>query len=391
MNKKILHTEIQYFIDSNLKTDLPGLIFKGSPFQEVSIQELAEQIRSKSKSLTKLPTWFKAEKIYYPKSIHIEQTSSEITAQHKASLVSGESLLDMTGGFGVDSFYFSKKVNYVIHCELNRDLSEIVVHNFEKLGVTNVKCKNIDGIQFLLDSDLQYDWIYVDPSRRSQENKKVFKLEDCLPDVSLYLDDFLKYTNHVMIKLSPLLDISSTIASLHSIREIQVISVKNEVKELIVLVHKGFKGDCKIKAINILQNRQECFEGIFQSQALATFSEAQKYLYEPNPAILKAGLFNEVSNQLNISKIQTNSHLYTSDDLINFPGRSFEVLKVYKYHKKNIKKVFKSKKANITTRNFHQSVAEIRKKTGIKEGGIDYLFFTTDLNDSAIVIHCRKV
>lgn len=391
MNLTLLHTEVQDFINVNLKTDLPNLVLKGSPFKAVSIQDLAEQVLCKSKCENKLPTWFQTKNIYYPKAVNIEQTSSEITAQYKSELVSGKSLIDITGGFGVDSYFFSKQVDQVIHCEIDKKLSEIVTHNFHLLGIENISFKKEDGVALLDNSTLKYDWIYIDPSRRNELKSKVFKLVDCSPDLTAHLETFLEHTDNIMIKLSPFLDISSTINSLQFVREVQIIAVKNEVKELIVLIKKGFKGTCKLKAVNIVNDRKDIFEGTFPSQAKPSFSLTEKYLYEPNSAILKSGLFNEVSHQFEIHKLHINSHLYTSNILKTFPGRRFEIQAIYKYNKKQIKKDFGAKKANITTRNFHESVAQIRKKTGIKDGGNDFLFFTTDINEKAVMIHCRKV
>lgn len=385
------HTEVQNYIDKNLKTDLPTLVLKGSPFPGVSIQEIANQILSKSKCQNKLPTWFEAQGIYYPNPVNIEQTSSEVTAQYKSALISGKSLIDLTGGFGVDSYFFSKKIDQVTHCEINSELSEIVKHNFKALGVKNIHCKNEDGIDLIRNSTLDYDWIYVDPSRRNDLKGKVFRLEDCLPDVTIELNHLLRCTRHIMIKLSPLMDISLTVNSLQYVNEVQVIAVKNEVKELLVLVEKNYKGTCNIKAVNIINGKKDCFEGKFQSQIEPTYSLPKKYLYEPNSAILKSGLFNEVSSQLKVDKLHVNSHLYTSEDFKEFPGRRFAIISVIPYNKKLIKQKFGSDKANITTRNFYETVAQIRKKTGIKEGGSDFLFFTTNIEDRAVVIHCKKV
>lgn len=387
----MLHKEVQQFINTHLKTDLPQLIFKGSPFEDIKIQELAEQILAKSKSRDKLPTWFKTDRIYYPKPLSIEQTSSERSADYKSSLIAGDTLIDLTGGLGVDCYFFSKKFKKVTHCEIDALLSEIASHNFNLLEQNNITCLHKDGIEELTENQTVYDWIYVDPSRRNELKSKVFKLEDCLPDVGHHLPLLLKRSDQILIKLSPLLDISLTIKSLRFVKEIHVVAVKNEVKELLVLIQKGYKGDCKLKTINISNNEQQKFEGHFPSDASAVFSAPKKYLYEPNSAILKSGLFNEVSNQLDISKLNNNSHLYTSDELIDFPGRRFYIESVTKYNKKLLKKSYRFKPAHITTRNFHDSVAQIRKKTGIKEGGNDYLFFTTDSEDKAIVLHCTKV
>ena len=391
MNEKLLHTEVQRFVNTNLKTDLPTLILKGSPFTGISIQELAQQVLSKSKCYTKLPTWFQTEKIYYPKAVNIEQSSSEITAHYKSTLLSGRSLIDLTGGFGVDAYFFSKRFDLVTHCEIDEELSEIVSYNFGLLGAKNIECQKEDGISFLENTAFHYDWIYVDPSRRNELKTKVFRLEDCLPDISLHLETLLRHSNNIMVKLSPFLDITATIDRLQFVKEVHVVAVKNEVKELLVLIEKGYKGTCHLKAVNITKDKKDVFEGVFPSQEEPRFSKAGKYLFEPNSAILKSGLFNEVSAQLKLYKLHINSHLYTSDILVDFPGRSFKIIAIFKYNKKQIKRNFGSKKANITTRNFHDTVAQIRKKTGIKEGGDDYLFFTTDIEDNAIMIHCKKV
>jgi 16S rRNA G966 N2-methylase RsmD len=391
LNEKLLHTEVQRFINTNLKTDLPTLILKGSHFKGISIQELAQQVLSKSKCHTKLPTWFQTEKIYYPKAVNIEQTSSEITAHYKSTLLSGRSLIDLTGGFGVDAYFFSKRFDLVTHCEIDEELSEIVSYNFGSMGVKNIECQNEDGISFIEKTEFHYDWIYVDPSRRNELKTKVFRLEECLPDISIHLETFLMHSNNIMVKLSPFLDITATIDRLQFVKEVHIVAVKNEVKELLVHIEKGYKGTCHLKAVNITKDKKDVFEGVFPSQEEPRFSKARKYLFEPNSAILKSGFFNEVSTQLNLYKLHINSHLYTSDILVDFPGRSFEIIAVFKYNKKQIKRNFGSKKANITTRNFHDTVAQIRKKTGIKEGGDDFLFFTTDIEDNAIMIQCKKV
>ncbi|MDN3644218.1 class I SAM-dependent methyltransferase [Lutimonas halocynthiae] len=391
MNNKLLHKDVQQFIDDHLKTDLPQLIFKGSPFADITIQELAEQILAKSKSRSKLPTWFATDNIYYPKSLSIEQTSSELTAEYKSSLIAGDTLIDLTGGFGVDSYCFSKKIKQVTHCELDAELSKIAADNFKVLAQNNVTCLNKNGIEELAENETVYDWIYADPSRRNELNSKVFKLEDCLPDIGQHLGLLLKRSDQIMIKLSPLLDISLTIKSLNFVKEIHIIAVKNEVKELLILIENKYIGPSKLKTINIVKNSLQTFEGYFPSNTTATLAAPKKYLYEPNAAILKSGLFNEVSSELAIDKLNFNSHLYTSERLIEFPGRRFHIESISKYNKKLLKKKYQFKSANITTRNFHDSVAQIRKKTGFKDGGNDFLFFTTDHQDNAIVIHCRKV
>lgn len=391
MNTAILHTEVQDFINENLSRELSKLIFKGSPFQGITIQEIAAQIESKKKGETKLPTWFKKPFIYYPNKLNLEQTSSEITANYKSQLVSGNHLIDLTGGFGVDTYYFSKKFKKVTHCEINNDLSEIVEHNYKILELDNIETVAEDGLKYLKNNDKFYDWIYVDPSRRSDIKGKVFMLEDCLPNIPEHLETLFKFSNHILIKASPMLDLTKAINELEFVKEIHVVAVENDVKELLFICEKSYKGQIYIKTVNHKKTSDEHFESTFSSPLLSNYSLPQTYLYEPNSAILKAGLFNEVSNQLELYKLHNNSHLYTLNKLIKFPGRSFKIIQTIPYNLKGFKKNFLFTKANITIRNFPETVAKIRKKTKIKEGGDQYLFFTTDYKNKLIIIHCEKV
>ncbi len=391
MKKEVLYNNVQNFIEDHLDEDATKLILKGSPFSTVTVQELVEQIVSKKKCEKKLPTWFQSENIYYPNKINIEQTSSEITANYKSKLVSGDSIIDITGGFGVDTYYFAKRFEKVVHCEINEKLSQLVSYNFKVLNASNITTLQGDGIAYIENNSIQYDWIYADPSRRNDAKEKVFLLEDCLPNIPTHLGPLFEKTKNILLKLSPVLDISASIKALKFVKEIHVIAVQNEVKELLFILEKGYEGVIPIKTINIKNDVFESFESVYNSDVEATFSNPQTYLFEPNSAILKAGFFNDVSHQLKIDKIQVNSHLYTSNNITVFPGRSFKICHVLNNDKKQLKKIIPSKKANITTRNFPQTVAEIRKKTGFKDGGNHYLFFTTNLEGKHIVLVCEKI
>lgn len=391
MNQNILDFAIQDFINQNLKSNLAQLILKGSPFDGVSIQEIATQIVAKEKCQKKLPSWFQTNNIYYPPKLNLEQTSSEITADYKASLVSGKKIVDVTGGFGVDSFAFSKHFDVVTHCELNPELSAIAAHNFEQLSSHNVETYIGDGIELIKNGSTTYDTIYIDPSRRSDAKGKVFLLEDCAPNVPETLNDLFLKSNSILIKTSPMLDITSAIGELHSVREIHVVAVLGEVKELLFLLEKGYNGNISLKTINFQKRAPQTFEFVYQSDSVSTYALPKKYLYEPNAAILKSGGFQQVSEVLKLDKLHQHSHLYTSDQLIDFPGRAFEILKVIKYDRKKIKSILPSKKANITTRNFPKTVQQLRKELKIKDGGHDYLFFTTDFNNQFICIHSKKI
>ena len=389
MNKSILNIEAQDFIQQNLQTDITKLVLKGSPFKNISIQELAKQIIAKNKCKKKLPTWYDAKNIYYPDKLNIEQTSSEITAIYKAQLITGKSILDITGGFGVDCFAFSKYFKTVTHCEINTELSTIVAHNYKQLKVKNIQTIAKDGITYLTNNNKIYDCIYIDPSRRNELKKRVFLLADCTPDLSKNLDVLLKYSNTILIKTSPILDIQAAINELHSIKEIHIVAIQNEVKEVLYLIQKNYSKKPSYKTINITKSENQIF-AFSPNITKANYSLPQQYLYEPNAAILKAGAFKEISNQLNISKLHKHSHLYTSDSEILFPGRVFKILQQTTYHPKKLKKFLQIEKANITTRNFPDNVATIRKKTKIKDGGTLYLFFTTNIHNEKIVLVCEK-
>jgi len=391
LNKSILNIDIQDFINKNLNEDPARLILKGSPFPEIKIQEIADQIISKRKCEKKLPTWFQTNSIYYPNRINIEQTSSEITADYKATLVSGISLVDITGGFGVDCYYFAKKINKVVHCEIAPDLSHIVRYNFKIMRVENVKTATENGLDYLRRDNKRYDWIYADPSRRNDTKGRVFLLEDCSPDIPKNLDLLFEFSDNVLLKISPLLDISATIKALKNTKEIHVVAVNNEVKELLFLLQKNYTAEITLRTVNIKNKTIEIFDSSSNQKAKASYHLPCNYLYEPNAAILKSGLFNEVSSQLNVYKLHSNSHLYTSENLIEFPGRRFRIVQSTVFDKKKLLQLIPSGKANITTRNFHQSVAQIRKKTGIKDGGSVYLFFTTNLHNKPVVLICEKV
>tara|TARA_Y100000588_G_scaffold224668_1_gene238640 strand:+ start:2776 stop:3957 length:1182 start_codon:yes stop_codon:yes gene_type:complete len=392
LNKSILNTEIQGFINSNLKSDISGLLLKGIPFEGIDSKIVIEQIEAKKRCEKKLPTWFSTKNIYYPNKLNIEQTSSELTAKYKADLVSGKSLIDLTGGFGIDTYYFSKQIEAVTHCEINAELSEIVKHNYKVLDVTNITCLNESGIDALKSIDNQFDWIYIDPSRRDESKNKMFLLSDCAPDVKAFQNLFLDYAKNVMIKTSPLLDITATKGDLKHVKQLHVIAVNNEVKELLWILERDYEGELKIKTINITKSDNENFDFNYSEEPTieAEFSNPLTYLYEPNSAVLKAGAFSIISSKLNVHKLHKHSHLYTSNELINFPGRRFKVEKVIPFNKKEFAKSG-IKKANVTTRNFPISVNDIRKKLKIKDGGQSYLFFTTDKTNSKIVIVCSKL
>ena len=330
--------------------------------------------------------------IIYPTKISIEQTSSEKTASYKASIVSGDSLIDLTGGFGVDDYYFSKKIKNVAHCEINLELSAVVKHNLEQLNVSNIVCYAGDSLDTLNSLNTRWDWIYIDPSRRNDAKGKVFLLKDCLPNVPENLDFYFNNSDAILIKTAPLLDISAGLSELQHVKAIHIIAVENEVKELLWELHTSFSGNTTIKTINLTKDKSDTFDFVLnENSKFPNFSLPQKYLYEPNSAIMKSGGFDEVGSFYNLNKLHKHSHLYTSADLISFPGRIFQIQNSFPYNKTEMKSFLENTQANITTRNFPDSVESIRKKWKIKDGGNLYCFFTTDENNDKIVLICTKI
>lgn len=394
MNKLILKPGVQEFINLNLNTDILSVLLKKSVFRGISSRELAQQIEAKNKCVIKLPLWFTTPLIYYPDKLNIEQASSEITAAYKAVLVQGQSLLDLTGGVGVDSYFFGKHVDQITLCESNTELAEITAHNYKILGANNLVIHASDGIAFLETCGRRFDWIYLDPSRRNEANQKVYMLEACVPDVTAHLDLLFKHADNILIKSSPLLDLTMGLKELRHVREIHVVAVNNEVKELLWVINGNFSGEVCVHTIDLNKSRNDAFHfsPAEEKGAVSTFAlpSASHYLYEPNAALLKSGAFKLIGQRFSLHKLQEHSHLFTSDKLIPFPGRVLRVRGVVPFNRRAMAR-FQHTKANVTTRNFPENVAVIRKKYKIADGGTAYLFFTKGPDEQLIVICCEKV
>ena len=392
MNKNILNTGIQNFINENLDTDILSVSLSNPTFEGATAKEVVLQLEAAKKCIKKLPTWFFTPGIFYPLPLQIEQTSSEIAAAHKATLCPGKKMADLSGGLGVDSFYFAKYNEKVFHVEMDEELSEIAAHNFKVLGALNVQCTAQNAVQFLEDND-RFDTLYVDPSRRDHMKGKVFLLADCSPNVPALLDSMWTKTDHILIKTAPLLDIKAACRELNGVYEVQAVAVGHEVKELLLRLKKGYQGPVKTTAVMLSDTREAIYFESSLEQEKESQSQYEKplsYLYEPHAAVLKLGAFKSLGVALQLYKLHEHSHLYTSRVLIDFPGRRFLIQEALPYSKKTMK-AFSNTKANVSVRNFKMSVAAIRKKHSLQDGGHVYLFFTNDLNNKAMVIVCEKI
>ncbi|WP_430613317.1 class I SAM-dependent methyltransferase [Flavobacterium sp. JP2137] len=393
MKTELLHSEVQEFIQQSLDKDVMRLALQKNPFPHLEWIDLLTQIQSKRKAQGKLPTWYETPGILYPASLSIEQTSSEACAAYKASLVSGRELIDLTGGLGIDAYYFAKVFQGVTHCEWQEPLSDLVAHNYKVLNADNIRCISGDGMAILKELDQTWDCIYVDPARRNQAKEKVFFLSDCEPNVPLLLDTYFQYSARVLIKTAPLLDLAAGLNELKYVKEIHVVALDNEVKELLWLLEQGYSDTARVVAVNLKKDRIDRFESTVAAEATAqaTYALPKTYLYEPNSALMKTGQFQRISEIYALDKLHQHSQLYTADALVDFPGRTFKILAQYPFNKQQMKAQLQNRKAHITIRNFPISVSELRQKWKIKEGGDQYFFFTTNCHNEKIIVLCEKI
>jgi hypothetical protein len=390
LNPAILNKEVQDFIRENIHADTSRILLSKSPFPDVNSRELAEQIDSRKRCEKKLPLWFSTAGIYYPPKLSVEQASSEVTARFKATLTKGKTLLDLTGGFGVDSYYFEKAAMQVLHSEINPELLKIAEHNAKVLKSTNIQFNKGDGLE-LLSSGEQFDTIFIDPSRRVN-TEKVFRLRDCEPNIPHNLALLQRSSARLIIKTSPLLDIQAGLLELGNVNQVYIISVKNDCKELLWVLDADKATEPEIICHTFDDEQHEYRFKISAERAftLLEYSDPLTYLYEPDVALLKGGAFKLISRDYEVKKLNQNSHLYTSEELKNdFAGRKFLIEKWGDY--KAFMKGNKLQKANIITRNFPLSPEEIKKKHKVKDGGNDFMIFTTGPTGHLLVVQCRKI
>ena len=430
----------QDFIRQHQDDDVRQLAFLGSKYPEVDMPFALDQIRGRKMARVKLPRWASLEGIIYPPHISMEQCSSESTALYKAELAarllglpassSGTEMkaeneiefVDLTGGFGVDFSYIAARLGVKsMYVERQAHLCEAAKENFGRLGLKNAIVKNGDGIEVLhsfhpkkkdaasaddslgiiydqplslLKTKLGLKLIFIDPARRDDAGNKVVSLKDCTPDVTVLQEEMLSKADYVIIKLSPMLDWHRAISELSHVREVHIISVNNECKELLLVLSARNMGNLRIYCVNDAQSFV-CEELDMESSSVkiapSTLEEMQ-YLYEPNASLMKAGCFGVLSGRYDARMLSKNSHLFVSrEPIAAFPGRSFRIIAVSSFNKKELKRHLAGiTKANIATRNFPLSVAELRKRLKLKDGGETYIFATTLSDESHVLMITEK-
>lgn len=341
----------------------------------------------------KVPMWADTDGIICPMHLSLEQCSSQATALYKAGLAVGNSFVDLTGGLGVDFSFMASRFAKATYVEHNQELCDLAHNNFKLLGLGDAQiiCAEADDALAKLPD---CDCIYLDPARRDSAGGRTVLLEDCTPNLIQLLPLLLQKAKTVIAKLSPMLDIKLALANLPHTRQIHVVASDNECKELLFIINGDFSGDPEVVCANItsIETQVLRFNLSEESYSYCQYSEPLKYIYEPNAAIMKGGGFRSLAKQMNLKKIHKNSHLYTSDTLVNnFPGRSFEVETVFGMNKRDIKIHLNDvSKANIAVRNFPLSVAELRKRLKITDGGDTYIFATTIGENEHVLIKTHK-
>ena len=389
--------ETQQFIREHLSDNVRTLALQAKKYPDVDMPTAITQIAGRQIAAEKIPSWKEIEDIWYPKHLSMEQCSSEITARYKASLLQGESLTDLTAGFGIDCSFLAAGFQSVTYVERQEELCEIAAHNFPILNLNHITVRNEDGVDHLKAMS-PVDCIFLDPARRNEHGGKTVAISDCEPDVAELEELLLSKANRIMVKLSPMLDLTLALKELKYTQEVHSISVNNECKELLLLLGQNPPAEVPIHCVNLsTKGGQEEQHFVFtreqEQRSECTYTDTlENYLYEPNASLLKAGAFRSIATAYPVKKLHPNSHLYTSSTLITgFPGRIFRIVGQCSFNKKEIKESLADlKKANLTVRNFPATVTELRKRINLAEGGDTYLFASTLNNGQKILIRCEK-
>jgi 16S rRNA G966 N2-methylase RsmD len=395
---RIAAESVQQYIFDHEHEDARKLALSKKEILGLPPAVLAEQIRGRKKAKEKLPVYYRTRGIVYPPGINLEQCSSEQAAAFKASVVQKHrgttlaSCADLTGGFGVDAFAFSKICRAVHTVDPDHRLLEIAKHNHILLGATNILHHNKTAADFLSQNESRFDFVYVDPSRRGSANQRVYKFADCEPNVVALSGQLRKQSDVVLVKASPLVDITQGLQELPDVQHVYVVSVNNECKEVLFLCTSNPEHEPVIHAVNLVNETtpEFSFTQTEEKKSTSAFSIPLTYLYEPNASILKAGAFKLVATRFNVHKVHVSTHLYTSAALIpDFPGRIFRIEAIVKPDAKSIKPYFSEGAANVITRNYPLTPENLRKKVGLKDGGQKYLIGFTTLDKRLVVVADR--
>ena len=395
LKDKLQAENIWQFIKDHEQDNPAHLVLRQPDFHHIPIQELAAQIAARQKAKMKLPEWH-AQKVWFPPKVSLEQCSSEATARFKASLLSGKSFADLTGGFGIDTYYLSQQFEECHYVEQEQVLCELAAYNFHVLNQP-IEVHQAQSEEFLEKIEKPLDWVYLDPARRGDRAQKVFLWQDCSPNITTLLPQLFASSKNVMVKAAPMQDISRGIAELENkVKAVYIIEWQKEVKELLYILSPTEVEEVRITAVSLsdVGDVLTTFAGNKSQETVANvyYQSPQKYLYEPSPAVMKSGLYKLLGGRFELGKLHANTQLFTSNQLrTDFPGRIFELKSQIPVQKKQLKQVLPEMKANLSTRNFPMPIAQLKKKLAITDGGAHYLFATTLKDDVKALLVCEKL
>lgn len=402
--------EIRQFITEHQTDDTTRLLLSSHRYPSIDVPFAVEQIEARKRLRTKLPEWFAVPDLIMSGRIPAEQCSSEQTARFKRSVMSPDahSLCDMTGGMGVDFWYMSQGLDYAVYTERQSALCEAACHNFAVLSevlreASGTPCQKIE-IRNGVSTDLpipDVDVIYLDPARRSTDGSRIYEISDCEPDVVAWQQELLKHCRQLITKVSPMADITRTLSRLEGVTDVYVISVRNECKELLVVQQPAMAASCArdlevcVHCVDFLPSRCLSFDYMLadRGRQVRLATSLGKYFYEPDVSIMKAQGFAPLSARFDVAMLDADCHYFTSDQLIGeFPGRIFEIDEVLPSSSKLLKSLrTKAPQANIATRNFPLTAEQLRKRTGIRDGGDTYLFGASMCDLGAVLLVCHKI
>ncbi|MBC8155272.1 MAG: SAM-dependent methyltransferase [Bacteroidetes bacterium] len=383
-------------MQAHLADDVSTLLLRTGNVPGIDLRKVAAQLTARQKAVHKLPGWYANREVVFPPALSVEQASSETAAHYKAGLVSGTTLIDATGGMGVDTQAFAKRMGRVEYVDQNPLLAELAAHNLPRLGVENVIVTVQNGVDFVQQYLGYVDWIYLDPARRDDNGGKIVPLAGYEPDITGVLPLLLTKTDRILLKTSPLIDIDQTMRQLGRVEAVHVVAVQHEVKEILFVISRSAIDPATVPIIAVdLTNHGDGpafgFTRAAEKAALVTLGEPQRYVCEPSAAVLKAGAFRLVATRFGLHKLAPHSHLYTAETRpVDFPGRVFEVQAIVRPDRSELRAVVPDLKANLTVRNFPQTVEQLRKKLGLREGGDVYILATTLQNGDKRLLVTRK-
>ncbi len=384
------------FILQHRFDDVRQLALSSRSFPDIDLKAAIVQIAGRQAIKSKIPSWYENDSILYPLHLPIEQCSSEQTARYKAGITSGNTFVDLTGGFGVDCSFMAQRFQEATYIERQQELCSIAEHNFQTLGLEQVRIVCGTSEEYLLQMQ-PVDCIFLDPARRSAKGKKIAAISDCEPDVEKLKDLLLQKASTILIKLSPMLDISLALRSLPETKEVHVVSVENECKELLFLLENKPVSDPEIICINLSRKGKKPVFSFTREEERTNevhyTSQLKKYLYEPHVSLMKAGAYKTVSVRYGLTKLHPDSHLYTSESLIpGAPCRIFEIELVSSFNKKDLKSALANvPQANLSIRNFPMETADLLKKLKLKDGGDKFIFATTLNDHKKVLIICHRI